>query len=171
MAVKSKHEKKIKKSSSPNTKALKQSIKDLKIEINALKDKNVRLLAEFDNYKKRTISEKHSLAKFSGEDIVKELLNVFDDLDRIKNTDKKIEIEKNIEGIELVRKNIASILNAHGINKYDSVGDKFNPDLHDAISNEPGKKDNIITQEFQAGYTYHDKVIRHAKVVVSKVVD
>ena len=171
MAVKSKHEKKIKKSSSPNTKALKQSIKDLNIEINTLKDKNVRLLAEFDNYMKRTINVKHSLAYFSGEDIVKELLNVFDDLDRIKNTDKKIEIEKIIEGIELVRKNIASILNAHGINKYDSVGDEFNPDLHDAISNEPGKKDNIITQEFQTGYTYHDKVIRHAKVVVSKVVD
>ena len=94
MAVKSKHEKKIKKSSSPNTKALKQSIKDLNIEINTLKDKNIRLLAEFDNYKKRTINEKHSLAKFSGEDIVKELLNVFDDLDRIKNTDKIYSFDK-----------------------------------------------------------------------------
>tara|TARA_B100000945_G_scaffold320940_1_gene332875 strand:+ start:1511 stop:2023 length:513 start_codon:yes stop_codon:yes gene_type:complete len=168
MAVKSKKDKKTKKSQ-PNVKDLKQSLKDLKSDIQNLKDKNIRLLAEFDNYKKRTINEKDNLRKFSGEFIIKDLLSAFDDLDRIKNSDKKVNISKVIEGIELVKKNIVTILDDHGIEKYESIGKEFNPDFHDAISNEPGDTDNIVTQEFQAGYIYHDKVIRHAKVVVSKV--
>ena len=168
MTVKSKKDKKTKKNQA-NIKDLKQSVKDLNIEIKNLQDKNIRLLAEFDNYKKRTINEKDKLSKFSGEFIIKDLLSAFDDLDRIKNSDKKVNISKVIEGIELVKKNIVTILDDHGIEKYVSIGEEFNPDLHDAISNEPGDLDNIITQEFQAGYTYHDKVIRHAKVVVSKV--
>ena len=73
-----------------------------------------------------------------------------------------------LDGISLIYKKFQDNLNENNINLFNSVGNVFNPDLHEAVMSEIGKKDNVIIKEFESGYIYHDKIIRHAKVVVSK---
>ena len=94
------------------------------------------------------------------------LLPVFDDLDRTVSQDYKD--SKSIqEGLEIIISNIKKILDDNEIKEFTSLGQKFNPDLHEALMAEPGKEDNVIVKEYEKGYKYKDKVIRHAKVVVS----
>jgi len=133
------------------------------------KDKNIRLLAEFDNYKRRTRDEKIHLIRYSGEEIILSLLPALDDIqrtvDNAENTD-----EKSIkEAINLVHVKLAKILKENNIETFDTVGEVFDPELHEALMSEAGDEDDIIVKEFENGYKYHDRIIRHAKVVVSKI--
>ena len=140
--------------------------KALKIKNDDMKDKQIRLLAEFDNYRKRTTIEKERLLNYDGEKIIKSLLSSFDDLERTVSDDYKD--SKSIQkGISIIISNIKKILNDHEIEEFLSIGEKFNPELHEALMSELGKDDNIIIKEFEKGYKYKDKIIRHAKVVVS----
>ena len=136
------------------------------IEANELKDKQVRLLAEFDNFRKRTILEKEKLINYDGEKIITGLLPIFDDLDRtiLENYKDSKSIQK---GISIIISNIKKILEDNQISQFSSIGDTFNPELHEALMSEPGKEKNIILKEFEKGYKYKDKIIRHSKVVVS----
>ena len=143
-----------------------KKIKQYISEIENIKDKHVRLLSEFDNFRKRTASEKEKLINYNGEKMITLLLPVFDDLDRTISQDYKN--SKSIqEGLEIIISNIKKILDDNEIKELASLGQKFNPDLHEALMTEPGKEDNVIVKEFEKGYRYKDKVIRHAKVVVS----
>lgn len=143
-----------------------KKIKQYISEIENIKDKHVRLLSEFDNFRKRTASEKEKLINYNGEKMITLLLPVFDDLDRTISQDYKN--SKSIqEGLEIIISNIKKILDDNEIKEFASLGQKFNPDLHEALMTEPGKEDNVIVKEFEKGYRYKDKVIRHAKVVVS----
>jgi len=169
MTAKAKKNKKTKLTQKERIKELEQIVKDFKKDIEKSKDKSLRLLAEFDNYKKRTINEKQELLKYSGKEIVKNMLSIFDDLEKIEEIDKKVKVSDIVDGVKLINKNITTLLKDQDIKKYKSLGEEFDPELHDAIHNEPGKRDNIVTKEFQPGYKYHDKVLRHSKVVVSKV--
>ena len=145
---------------------LDKKIKESISEIENMKDKNVRLLSEFDNFRKRTVSEKEKLVNYDGEKMITLLLPVFDDLDRTVSQDYKD--SKSIqEGLEIIISNIKKILDDNEIKDFTSLGQKFNPDLHEALMAEPGKEDNVIVKEYEKGYKYKDKVIRHAKVVVS----
>lgn len=155
---------KLKKNSSSNAKKMKK-ITD---ELDQLKNKNVRLLAEFDNYKRRTADEKNNLIKYSGEKFILDILNPLDDLKRTINSFGKSKDQSLIEGVKLVYKKFQTSLKNNGINTFESIGEQFDPDLHEALMSEPGKKNNLILKEFESGYKYHDKIIRHAKVVVSK---
>ena len=155
---------KLKKKSSSNVKKMKK-IND---ELNDLKNKNVRLLAEFDNYKRRTADEKNNLIKYSGEKLVLEILKPLDDLKRTIDSFDKDKDKSLVDGIGLVYKKFQTSLENNGINRFDSIGEQFNPDLHEALMSETGKENNIVLKEFESGYKYHDRIIRHAKVVVSK---
>tara|TARA_Y100001970_G_C13982608_1_gene723961 strand:- start:333 stop:869 length:537 start_codon:yes stop_codon:yes gene_type:complete len=146
--------------------ALNKKYKALEQESKSIKDKQVRLLAEFDNFRKRTILEKERLITYDGEKIITSLLSSFDDLERTISQEYK-EAESIQEGIRIIIANIRKILTKNEINQFSSIGDKFNPDLHEALMSESGKEDNIVLKEFESGYKYKDKVIRHAKVVVS----
>jgi len=145
---------------------LNKKYKTLEKESEAIKDKQVRLLAEFDNFRKRTILEKERLITYDGEKIITSLLSSFDDLERTVSEEYK-DAESIQEGIKIIISNIKKILTNNEINQFSSTGNKFNPDLHEALMSEPGEEDNIILKEFEGGYKYKDKVIRHAKVVVS----
>ena len=135
-------------------------------EMNDLKEKNIRLLSEFDNFRKRTVAEKEKLINYDGEKIITSLLSVFDDLDRTVSEEYKD--SKSIqEGIEIIITNIKKILSDNQIEQFTSIGEKFNPKLHEALMAKPGEEDNVIIEEFEKGYQYKDKIIRHSKVVVT----
>ena len=161
--------KKTKSSSTDKLKLLKKEVQTLKDTVNNTKEKNIRLLAEFDNYKRRideSIIEKN---KYDGIDLIKEIIPIIDDVDRILNIESIIKEKSVHDGIVLIKSKFLSVLNDYGINSYESVGEEFNPDFHEAIMMKKSKKSsNIILEEFQRGYKYHDKVVRHSKVIVSE---
>ena len=145
---------------------LKKKYIKLSTENDDAKDKHVRLLAEFDNYRRRTLSEKEKLINYDGERIIKSLLSSFDDLERTIS-DNYEDSKSILDGIEIIIKNIKKVLSDNEIENFSSIGERFNPELHEALMSEPGKDENIILKEFEKGYKYKDKIIRHAKVVVS----
>ena len=157
-------------------KSLKDKIKVLKNELlkqseetQRISDKNIRLLAEFDNYKRRTREERGNLLKYGGEGLAKAILPILDDLHRTLEADGKTKARTILEGVELILSKLDKTLEEQGIVVFDSVGQDFDPELHEALmSEESDKGDNVILKEFERGYKYNDKILRHAKVVVSK---
>ena len=143
--------------------------KELDKKIVELENKNLRLLADFDNLKKRKNEEISNLLKFSGESLIKDLLVVFDDLDRLKNQSDKVDSSVFHNGIKLMSDKLYKILSNYNIDKFDSLGEMFDSNIHDAMMvQESKKKKNLIIEEFEKGYKYNDKIIRHSKVIVSK---
>ena len=173
----------IKKSAKTKSNITRDSVKSLREKIEVLKselveqsaelerksDKNVRLLAEFDNYKRRTQEERTKLFKYAGEELAKAILPILDDLHRTLESDGKGKARSILEGIELIVVKLDKTLEEQGIVPFDSVGQDFDADLHEALMSEKSDKgDNVILKEFEKGYKYDDKILRHAKVVVSK---
>ncbi len=152
--------------------SLEKQVIDLITERDAVKEKNVRLLAEFDNYKRRTAKDRIQLIKYSCEAFASSILPVLDDLDRTIASTPVTKSGKNplLEGIVMVRDKFDKLLQENGIRPFESVGVKFDTELHEALmSRESGEADeDTILEEFEKGYKYHDRVIRHAKVIVSK---
>ena len=158
------------------TKNKKNTQKDKLLEIidnlekknNDHKEKAVLLLAEFDNYKKRRIKERIDYEKYEGKKIFKEIIPIIDDIDRVLNLEG-IKDNSVIDGINLIRDKFIGILSDFGVCSYDSLGEEFDPEYHEAIMmKKTKKKTNIILEEYQKGYKYHDKVLRHSKVIVSE---
>ena len=135
-----------------------------------ISEKNIRLLAEFDNYKRRTQEDRSKLLKYAGEGLAKAILPILDDFHRTLETDGKTKARTILEGVELIMSKLDKTLEEQGIVVFDSVGQDFDPELHEAlISEKSDKGDNVILREFEKGYKYNDKILRHAKVVVSKI--
>jgi len=152
-------------------KKLKDEIKQLKVKNEDLNDKFTRLVAEFDNYKKRTDKEYLSLIQNANEKLIFELLPVVDDLERsLDHLDEKSDFMTILEGFQLIHKNISSLLEKQGLKPMQSIGEEFDPDQHDALMQVENKDvdSNKIVDEHLKGYIYNDKVIRHAQVIVSK---
>ena len=157
-----------KKNSSNKTLKLEEKNKILEAEIKELKSKNIALLAEFDNYKKRVSNQISNDKKYEGKDIFVNIIPIIDDIERVLIADD-IDSKSIISGIDLIKNKFLSVLEDLGVNSYKSVGKLFNPDYHEAIMmKKTKKKTNIIIEEYQKGYTQHDKVLRHAKVIVSE---
>ena len=158
-----------------DTKAKKAKVKtpNFKKEYDVLTDKHIRLKAEFENFRKRKNKEISSLLQYDGESVLKEVLPLFDDLNRMvesaESSDTKNE-ESLIDGINLLRTKIERFFENKSIEPFGEEGETLDPELHDAMMTQQDKKkdDNTILNVFEKGYRYHDKVIRHAKVVVNK---
>ena len=134
-------------------------------------DKYLRLVAEFDNYRKRTDKEKKGLIALGGEDVIKSLLGVMDDIDRalvaMSQTD---DIESVRKGIELIHQKLLDTLHAKGVQEIEAIGSELDTDLHEAVAKLPvedDKKGKII-DVVQKGYKLKDKVVRYAKVGVGE---
>ncbi|MAV92788.1 MAG: nucleotide exchange factor GrpE [Candidatus Marinimicrobia bacterium] len=170
MSVKSSKTKKISKKKSISKKIKsKQNISDLKKQIKAAEDKHMRLLAEFDNYKKRKINEIEKLIKYEGFDFFKSVLPILDDIDRTLNLKDVIKNKSIFDGFSMIKSKILNLLESKEISTYHSLNESFNPDFHEAIMMKKTKKDsNIVIEEYEKGYMYKDKVLRHAKVIVSE---
>ncbi len=140
----------------------------LKAEIEGLKDKLMRHAAEFDNFKKRTAKEREELYKTSVCDTVEKLLPVKDNLERALSSLEGAD-ESVTDGIKMIDKQFSEVLCSLGVEEIKSVGEVFNPEMHNAVMHEEAddKEENTITEEFMKGYIYKgEKVIRHSVVKV-----
>jgi len=136
-----------------------------------LNDSYLRLMAEYDNYRKRTIKEKADLIKTGGEKAFTGLLPVIDDFERaIKTIETTTDLSAVKEGILLIYNKFISYLKQNGVNPIESLGQVFDPEFNEAVATFPAtdeEQKGKIIDSIQTGYTLYDKVIRHAKVVVA----
>jgi molecular chaperone GrpE len=149
-----------------------ETIEKLKTELNEAKDKYVRLVAEFDNFRKRNARERIELSQTAGKDIIQSLLVVLDDSSRAaKQMETSTDMESVKQGISLVFNKLQNILQQKGLKIMDSKNQTFNPDLHEAITEIPAPNEDMVGKVIDVvedGYYLNDKLIRHAKVVVGK---
>ncbi len=156
----------------PNEEDLSPQDSEVTEDVNEWQDKYVRLVAEFDNYKKRTNKEKLELIQFANRDLMLSLLEVLDDVDRAQGQiDNDQEVEAMKEGVQLVFNKFRKTLTDKGLKPYDSQGENFDVEMHEAITEIPAPSDDMkgkVVDEVQKGYYLNDKLLRHAKVVVGK---
>ncbi len=137
-----------------------------------LKDQVLRQMAEFDNFRKRTIKEKTELILNGGERVLESLLPVLDDLERAQeNMAKATDVETLREGVDLIQSKLMKTLGTHGLKRMETEGAEFDTDFHEAIALLPAQDEaqkNHIIDCVQPGYMLNEKVIRHAKVAVAQ---
>ncbi len=134
------------------------------------KDLLLRKAAEFENYKKRVENDSALIVRYANEDLITEILPILDDFERsLKLTKDQKDFETFYKGVELIYQKLLKILEFQGVKPLETVGKEFNVEYHDAVLQIP-KADvppHTVIEEVEKGYTLHDKVIRHAKVIVS----
>ena len=143
--------------------------KNLEEHLKVIQDKHIRLKAEFENFRRRKADEISRLLQFEGENAIRGFLPILDDLERmIHSSDASEESLK--DGVSMVESKIQKYFESLSIKPFGEKGDEMDPDIHDAMLTQTDKKmdDNSILEVFEKGYTYRDKVIRHAKVIVNK---
>ena len=146
----------------------KKDKKDEKIE--ELTDRLTRQMAEFDNFRKRTEKEKSQMYEIGAKDIIEKILPVVENfergLDAVKEEDKE---DPFIQGMEMVYKQLMTVLGELGVKPIEAVGKEFDPNLHNAVMHVEDENfgENIIAEEFQKGYMYRDSVVRHSMVKVA----
>jgi molecular chaperone GrpE len=145
---------------------------DFEREMNEWKDKYLRLSAEFDNYRKRTLREKADLIKYAGEETLKGLLPVVDDVERaIKNMETSSDAIAIKEGVFLINSKFKDFISQKGLKEIETTNAEFNTDFHEAITKIPVEDKNMsgkIVDVVQKGYMLDEKVVRFAKVVVGE---
>lgn len=149
--------------------SIEQELERMTNERDEFKDKWLRTLAEFDNYRKNTLKEKADWIKYANEKIVIEICEVFDNFERAFSVELKEEnLEAYKKGIELIYQQIDSLLKKNNVSKIDALEKEFDPNFHEALAHIPSELDeNIISAVIQNGYTMNEKVIRPARVAVS----
>ena len=144
----------------------------LKKEIEEQKDKYLRLYSEFENFRRRINKERIELISNAGQEILKSLLPVIDDMERAeKSIRESTENKETAEGIKIILHKFKNILEQQGLKEYKSIGEEFNDELHEAITKIPAPDKNQkgkIVDEIEKGYKLKDKVIRFAKVIVGE---
>ena len=146
----------------------KKDKKDEKIE--ELTDRLTRQMAEFDNFRKRTEKEKSQMYEIGAKDIIENILPVVDNFERgIAAVPEEEKSNPFAEGMEKIYKQLMTTLEEIGVKPIEAVGQEFDPDFHNAVMHVEDEEvgENIITEEFQKGYTYRDSVVRHSMVKVA----
>ncbi|MBR5155236.1 MAG: nucleotide exchange factor GrpE [Clostridia bacterium] len=140
----------------------------LQAEIDTLKDKMMRHAAEFDNFKKRTAKEREELYVLAVCDTVEKVLPVKDNLERAVGAAEGSE-NGMLEGVTMILKQLDDIFAALGVEKIKTVGEEFNPELHNAVMHEESSEygENTVSEELMSGFTCRGKVVRHAMVKVA----
>jgi molecular chaperone GrpE len=142
----------------------------LKEELALANDKYLRLYAEFDNFRRRTTKERIDLLQTAGKEVIVSLIPVLDDFERaVKSMEAATDIKAVKEGVVLVQNKINNILSQKGLKPMESIGQAFDADLHEAITNIPAPSDDLkgkVIDEMEKGYYLNDSVIRFAKVIV-----
>ena len=147
-------------------------LEKLQAELQEQKDKYLRLMAEFDNFRRRTAKERIELIQTAGKDVIVSLLDVLDDCDRAeKQLQRSDDIAVQKEGIQLVFNKLRSNLQAKGVKAMESINADFDVEKHEAITEIPAPSEDMkgkVIDEVMKGYYLNDKIIRFAKVVVGK---
>ena len=157
----------------PDEKALLEAkVAELESACKDINDKYLRLSAEFDNYRKRTLRERIELTKTASESVMLSILPVIDDFERAMHSiETGLDFEATKEGILLIYNKFNEFSKQNGISEIDAVGKVFDTDLHEALTKIPAPTEDLkgkIVQVIQKGYYLNDKVIRFAKVVVGE---
>lgn len=151
---------------------LQKQLDEANEKVASLEDKYLRQVAEFDNYRKRTIKEKAELIKNGGEKAIESILPVLDDFERaIQNMSKDESAANMLTGVELIYNKFIGILKQNGLQKIETEGKDFDTDYHEAIAMIPAPEESLkgkVLDCVQTGYILNDKVIRHAKVAVGE---
>lgn len=152
--------------------SLEQKITGLQEQIESIQDKYLRLVAEFDNFRKRTVKEKTEIIKNGSADVITDILPVIDDMERaIANSSESEDFAALREGIELIYSKLMHILNQKGLQKISPKDEPFDTDYHEAIAMIPSpdeKSKGMVVDCVIDGYRFNDKVLRHAKVAVAQ---
>lgn len=147
-------------------------IKELQEKLDAANDKYLRLSAEFDNYRKRTLKEKAELTKSAGKQILEKILPVMDNFERaLQSMETATDVPALREGVQLIYTTFRDFLSQHGVKEIECVNTDFNPDLQEAVTKIPAPSEEMkgkVVDCIQKGYTLYDKVIRFPKVVVGE---
>ncbi|GAA4319107.1 nucleotide exchange factor GrpE [Mucilaginibacter gynuensis] len=141
-----------------------------KEELALANDKYLRLYAEFDNFRRRTIKEREDARKLEGKDLIVSLLSVLDDFERgIKAMETATDVIPVKEGVALIQHKLKNILAQKGLAEMEAIGQPFDADIHEAITNIPAPTDDLkgkVVDQMEKGYTLNEKVVRFAKVIV-----
>jgi len=146
-------------------------IETLRNELGEMKDKFIRKVAEFENFKKRSTRERIELIQTAGKDVIVDLLEVIDDCERAEKQLANSDDIKVKEGVTLVFNKLKNVLAAKGVKPMETIKQDFDPDKHEAITEIPAPTEDMkgkVIDEVQKGYYLNDKIIRYAKVVVGK---
>ena len=147
-------------------------VEKLKRELDETKDKYLRIVAEFENFKRRNAKERVELIQTAGREVITEMLDVIDDCDRAQKQIEASDDAKDMkEGVMLIFNKLRNVLQSRGLRPMETIHKDFDPDLHDAITEIPAPTPDLIgkvVDEVMKGYYLNDKIIRHAKVVVGK---
>ncbi|MEO6979914.1 MAG: nucleotide exchange factor GrpE [Mucilaginibacter sp.] len=142
----------------------------LKQELSLANDKYLRLYAEFDNFRRRTIKEREEARKMEGKDLIVSLLPVLDDFERaLRAMETAADVAPVKEGVILVQNKLKNALTKSGLKEMESIGTPFDPELQEAITNIPAPTDDLkgkVVDEMEKGYFLNEKVVRFAKVIV-----
>jgi molecular chaperone GrpE len=152
----------------PASDPVQTELEQLRASLKEQQSKYLYLYAEFENYKKRTIRERSDLLKFGHEGFARELLQVSDNFDRaLEHTEN---VEALVTGLKLVKQQLKDSLSRFSVLEVNSVGTKFDPQLHEAVGQEKsdnGQEDGTVIREHQKGYTIHGRLLRPARVVIA----
>ena len=134
------------------------------------RDRWVRSVADFENFKKRARQEKTRILKYRNEEFLKDLLPVLDNLERaLEHSKESGDSGAFVEGMGMIARMFKEVLEKYGVTEIQALGEPFDPNLHEAVSGTsvPGTAPNIVVQDLEKGYMYQDRLLRPAKVVVS----
>jgi molecular chaperone GrpE len=154
-----------------NTLVTEEKIKSLESEVIRYKELLLRKAAEFENYKRRTENDQMNLLMYAAESLIIKLLSTIDDLERsLAHMTEETDVEKIKEGIQLIYNKFMKILDDQGVKKIESIGKPFDVEYHAALMQraDDSVPPHTVLDELETGYMYKDRVIRHAKVIVSE---
>jgi len=148
-------------------------LEGLRAQLADTQDRLLRLQADFENFRRRTLKEREEAHQFGHQNLVKDLLSAVDNLDRAMEHARKsgpAEFEALLQGIELVQREVANVLGKHGVTEIEAQGLPFDPVVHEALAQLPDDTvpPNTVVQVFQKGYRLRDRLLRPAQVVVSR---
>jgi len=150
---------------------LKEQLEKTEKEYKELEDRLLRVAAEFDNYKKRTVREFQSIIKNANEELISQLVETLDNFQRALDSAKNSsDFDSFHKGVELIYQHFKDILGKEGLKEITAIGEPFDPHFHEAVMQQESDKfdDGIVMDEVSKGYILNDKVIKHSKVIVSK---
>lgn len=153
---------------------LRAELEQARGELARLEDRSVRLAADFDNFRRRTLREREDAHRYGHENLVKDLLAAVDNLDRAIDHARRsgsADFESMLQGVELVQRELQGVLAKHGVTRIEAAGEPFDPTVHEAMAQqeEGSVPANTVVQVFQPGYRLWDRLLRPARVVVSKL--
>lgn len=148
-----------------------EKINSLEAEVNKYKELMLRKAAEFENYKRRTENDHLNLLKYAAESLIIKLLPTIDDLERsLSHMNEETDVTKIKEGLQLIYNKFMKVIEDQGVKKIESIGQPFDVEFHEALMQraDDSVPPHTVLDELEIGYMYKDRVIRHAKVIVSE---